>query len=373
MFDQPVVLGEEENNFDVLVEDLSNDNNPAVFDDTNIDPEPKPELTPEPTSEPKLQEETTTNWLDQFNKEIGTSYSSPDEVKASLSKKDETLKGEYDLLKAKHEKLISEFQKTDPKGYFSNDTEIKKSLYVKSNPSISGEVVDKLFSLDLEKGNPLDIIAAGLMLNHKSFSSGEAAKAYFLKEHGIESDFDVDDLDDFQKTRINLAAESAAKQIQELRNGVSIPEFKSIDEILADVSIGNEPKFDINTWDGKIDSLVNSINDIEIKDGDFLYKEAIDKDFKEKLPALIRETIIEEKIDPTPENIAELKDTIENLYYAENKVQIIKRAVAQETFKIKEQLHKEIHNDVDPDKTPTPPPPANGKTTDLLSSWGIPH
>lgn len=376
LFDEEVILGQEENGIDSLIvnepQDEPNDN-PV---DTPTDPPVDPIINTPPTDEPK---DEPLSWFDALKKETGIEIESIDKLKETLTnsgkKEDDEAKTQYDTLKAKHEKLIEEFKKTqNPKDFFNSDTEFKKNLFLKENSSVRGEVADKLFNIDLDKSNPLDIIAVNLMLDHKSLSSGEAAKNYFLRKQGIDpEEFDFNELDEQQKMDIDIAAETAVKRISDLRNSVVIPDSKTIDDILADVSIEKEKPFDIGKWDGKVDDLVKSVKEIKIEDGGLVYSEQIGNEFITEMAGYIKNAIVQGKLEPTKENIESLREQMKDVYWLENRPAIIKRIVDQEVKKVKEELHKEIHNDTDPDKAQTVSPKGKGKTTNLLSVFGIPE
>jgi len=142
--------------------------------------------------------------------------------------------------------------------------------------------------------------------------------------------------------------------------------------VLAEVSLTQEAPYDMTKWDGKIDNVVNSLKEIKIDVGDFTYTEAVDKEFKDGLAEVVKETILRGKIEPTAENIAALVKEAEMAYKTENFDSIVRRAVNQAKVSWKEQTHKSIHNDADPDKVTVVPPSSSGKTTDLLAQWGIP-
>jgi hypothetical protein len=329
-----------------------------------------PEVVPDPA-------EVKTEWLTEFNSTFKTSYGSVDELKTIFDiptppEENNAPNAEFEALKQKHEFLINEYRKKDnPLEYFSNEVELKKNLLMKSNPKISGAVAERLFDIDTEKGNPLDIIALDLMLNNKAIKSEEAAKSWFKANHGIDED-SFEDMTEIQRMTIDIEAEKAAKNIMSIREGVVVPTTKSVDEILAEATFGVQPEYDIKVWDGKLDSLVKSISEIKIEDGEFSYSELIDDEFKAGLSDVIKETIIKGKINPTPENIAALRKEAEDIYFLENKASILRRAVNQAQVKMKEEIHKSIHNDADPDKVTVIPPSSSGKTTNLLKNWGIP-
>lgn len=329
---------------------------------------------------PETQETETQNsidWLKAFNEATGGNFSTVDEVKSKFGattpqEEDNGLKTEFDTLKAKHERLIEEYKKnTDPYGLFKDEIELKKNLLMKSNSMVNGDVADKLFNIDLEKGDPLDIIALDLRLNYKSIKSGDAAKDYFKANHGIDAD-SFEDMTDAQRMIIDIEAEKAAKNIATLRSSVEIPQARSMEDILAEVSLTPQAEYDMTKWDGKIEEVVKAIKEIKVDVGDFTYSEVIDDEFKEGLTDVITETIKKGKIEPTKENIELLVHEAEVAYKSEKFDLILKRAIAQAEVRFKEATHKAIHNDADPDKVTVVAPASSGRTTDLLAQWGLP-
>lgn len=363
--DEGVILGEPEEGTDTLVVDEK----PAEsipIEDASLD-ENGNKITETVEVEKPAADVPETSWFDTFKKETGTEFENIDTLKEALKPKENP---EYETLKAKHERLIEEVKKIqNPKDYFNNDTDAKKYQFLKEHPTVSGEAAGKLFSLDLDKSNPLDIIAVDLMMNHKSLSSEEVAKNWFLRKQGIDpEDYNWDDLDEFQKTDINIAAENAVKNITSLRNSVVMPDSKTIDDILSDVK-----PFDMKQWDGKVENLVSSVKEMKIEDEGLVYSEKIGDDFRKEVTEFINAAIKQDKLEPTEENIKNLGKQAMDVYFLENKNSIIKRIVDQEVKKAKEDFHKQIHNDADPDKMQMTKPKGQGKTTNLLTVFGIPE
>jgi len=321
-----------------------------------------------------------TNWLEEANKSFGTTFSTVDEFKSILdgytSLKEKTSKiDQYDALKTGFDSLVEEYKKLDPKNLFSDEVEYKANILRKGNPSINGEVASRIFTIDVEKENPLDIIALDQMINHKSIRSGEVAKTYFLKQNGIHVD-DLADLDEFQKLTINVAAEKAAKNILSLREQVSIPDFTAtVQELVSKAAVArtDEPAFDASVWDGKLGAITSSIDKIEIKDGDkVIYSEAVDAEFRDGFEEVLKEAITINKLSPTPENEATLRKNALDVYFNENRDFIIKRAIKATELRLTEEFHNKTHADVDLDKADTSQKPKPvGKTTDLMKEWGF--
>ena len=331
----------------------------------------------------KVEEVTSTppaNWLEEFNKSFQTNYSSVDELKTKFgttvpSEEIEAIKAQNETLKAREQKLI-EIAKglQDPKSFFPEEVDYKKSLLVKANPSVNKEVAGKVFTVDVENANPLDLIVLDMQLNHKRLVGGEAgARETLLAELGIEADYQWDDLTVAQKNQINIRAEKAAEHISTLRNSVQLPEpMKDIESILQEMQPVKPTEYDITKWDGKIDSVISKVDFIEIKDGDSLiYKEPIDDEYRSGLRDAIVEVIKAKGIDPTPENINGLVEEAKDFYYKENMSQMFKRFKNQIIADYEKEVHAKLHNDTDPDKAQPPVRPASTKATDMYKLLGI--
>ena len=365
---------------------LGDDEGGGFFIDEPIVPEVEP-IETKPDEEVKVETETKTeavvvpaSWLEEANKSFGTTFSTADEFKSILdsytSLKEKTSKiDQYDALKTSFDSIVEEYKKLDPKNLFSDEVEYKANILRKGNPSINGEVASKIFTIDVEKEDPLDIIALDQMINHKSIRSGEVAKTYFLKQNGIDVD-DLADLDEFQKLTINVAAEKAAKNILSLREQVSIPDFTATVQELVSKAVTartDEPTFDASVWDGKLGAITSSIDKIEIKDGDkVIYSEAVDAEFKDGFEEVLKEAITINKLSPTPENEATLRKNALDVYFNENRDFIIKRAIKATELRLTEEFHNKTHADVDLDKVDNSQKPKPvGKTTDLMKEWGF--
>lgn len=353
--------------------------------------------TEETQVETKTEEQTqteTNDWFSELNKSFGTNYSSVDELKSVL--------GEYGSLKAKVSKiedletlssrlekaekernlLIEKYRELkDPQSFFADDVEFKRNQLIKSNPSINGEVARKALTMDLGTANPLDIIALSMQLTHSKLSGGEVgAKEAFLLSKGIDVQFeddgslDTSTLSRAQMNIINLEAEKAARDIVAVRDSIQMPETsKEVEELINEwTAQSQQQEFDMTKWDSRIADVVNGVDVFEIKDADVvLYSEPIDAEFKEGLEDAIKEAISKGKIEPTPENIKILIEEAKKEYAFENMSSIMKRYKSNVELKIKEEQHRQIHNDVDPDKSSTTTKVTTGRTTSLNRVLGI--
>ena len=356
------------------------------------------ETTTEDTQvETKTEEQTqteTSDWFFELNKSFGTNYSSVDELKSVLgeygSLKEKVSKiDDFDTLSSRLEKvekernlLIEKYRELkDPQSFFADDVEFKRNQLIKSNPSINGEVARKALTMDLGTANPLDIIALSMQLTHSKLSGGEVgAKEAFLLSKGIDvqleddGSLDTSALSRAQINIINLEAEKAAKDIASIRDSVQLPESsKEVEELINEWSAqSQEPQFDMSKWEGKIADVVKGVDVFEIKEADVvLYSEPIDAEFKEGLEDAIKEAISKGKIEPTPENIKILIEEAKKEYAFENMSSIMKRYKSNVELKIKEEQHRQIHNDVDPDKSSTTTKVTTGRTTSLNRVLGI--
>lgn len=353
--------------------------------------------TEETQVETKTEEQTqteTNDWFSEFNKSFGTNYSTVDELKSVLgeygSLKEKVSKIEdFDTLSSRLEKvekerslLIEKYRELkDPQSFFADDVEFKRNQLIKSNPSINGEVARKALTMDLGTANPLDIIALSMQLTHSKLSGGEVgAKEAFLLSKGIDVQFeddgslDTSTLSRAQMNIINLEAEKAARDIVAIRDSIQMPEAsKEVEELINEwTAQSQQPQFDMAKWDSRIADVVNGVDVFEIKDADVvLYSEPIDAEFKEGLEDAIKEAISKGKIEPTPENIKILIEEAKKEYAFENMSSIMKRYKSNVELKIKEEQHRQIHNDVDPDKSSTTTKVTTGRTTPLNRVLGI--
>ena len=355
---------------------------PAVNETPPVEPEDGKETPPvEPPADqpPVVPDKNEFNLLQEVNKYLGREYKAVDELKTIIEEydqlKDKVAKtGDYDIVKAKFEKVLEEYKKLDPKGLFSDDLSLKASMLIKENKGINRDVASKVFDIDLETSNPIDIITLDLMLKNKSLRSGEVAKNYFLKTNGIDVD-GLDEMDEFQKVVVNVAAEKAAANILELRNSVTVPDFqKTIDEVLAEVTPTSKEEvvFDTTEWESKLPDVVKDIKTFEIKEaGDVIYSEAIDEDFKAGVADAILEAVKTGKIKYSKENVEKMIQEANDFYWVQNRAAITKRIQSNAELKARESLHKEFHNDTDPDKAHQDVKVTKVMKTDLMKEWGF--
>jgi len=364
------------------------------IEETETSEETKTEETQVETKTEEQTQTETSDWFSELNKSFGTNYSSVDELKSVLgeygSLKEKVSKiDDFDTLSSRLEKvekernlLIEKYRELkDPQSFFADDVEFKRNQLIKSNPSINGEVARKALTMDLGTANPLDIIALSMQLTHSKLSGGEVgAKEAFLLSKGIDvqleddGSLDASALSRAQINIINLEAEKAAKDIASIRDSVQLPESsKEVEELISEWSAqSQEPQFDMSKWEGKIADVVKGVDIFEIKEADVvLYSEPIDAEFKEGLEDAIKEAISKGKIEPTPENIKILIEEAKKEYAFENMPSIMKRYKSNVELKIREEQHRQIHNDVDPDKSSTTTKVTTGRTTPLNRVLGI--
>jgi hypothetical protein len=353
------------------------------FFQTEETPEETPAETPTetPTDTPPPPIETKpAGWLEEFNKSFETNYRSVDEVKSifganTKTEEIEALRSQNDTIKAREQKLIEIVKQIqDPQSFFAEEAEFKKNLLLKSNPSVNKDVAGKIFTVDVENANPLDLIVLDMQVSHKRLVGGEAgARETLLAELGIDADFQLEDLTTAQKNQINIRAEKAAQNIVALRDSVQIPQpLKDIESILQEIQPHQAVEYDMTKWDGKIDSVISKVDFIEIKDGnDVLYKEAIDDDYRNGLKDALAEVIKGKGIDPTPENIKGLVEEAKDFYLKENLPQILKRHKNQIIAEHDKAIHSKLHNDTDPDKQTTVVKPVSNKATDMWKLMGL--
>ena len=350
-------------------------------DDTPPIEEKQPDVPPvEPTPE------ITDELVKSLNGALETSYGSVDELKSILGEYT-TLKEkvsqtvDYDEIKAQKEKLeqekkllVEHFSKiSNPKEFFADELETKRNQILKENPNINRDVVGKALSIDLDKANPLDVIALNMVLTHSRLEGGEAgAKELLLDKYGLDEDFQWSELTVAQRNKINLDAEEASRHLSEIRD-VKIPESPSdINDLIEQWKTESTPKeFDMSPWENKVNDVLGLAKTFEVKDGDdVLYSEAIDEAFLKESEEIVKEAIREGKLEPTKENMAILAEGIVEEYLVQKRADILKRHMKQVELKYKDEEHKKIHNDTDPDKPVVKEKIVTGKTTSLKDVLG---
>jgi len=347
---------------DLLHEDIVGEEEDFSFFEDPIIEDKKDEedvQTDETVSELDV-EETKAEWLSSFNESTGGSYESVEQLKSFLD--------EYTSLREKVAQIEANNTQTqsfdieglkeklsqikDPQEFFANDVELKKNLLLKSNPNVNGEVAGKIFDIDLEKADPVDIIVLDTLLKHKRVKGGEAgAKAYVLNKYGLDEGFNWEDLSMADETAINIAAEEAAQHIASVRESVTLPEKQDFTKLLEGLQPKQEAEFDMTPWEGKIEEVLALAKEFSVVDEDgTIYTEPIDQAFIKDSVEVINDTIKKGKIEPTPENIKTMAEEVKKAYFAEDPETIVKRVIKAKEAEWKEAMHKAVHNDTDPDK-----------------------
>lgn len=364
------VIGDEYEGFEILEGDTDKVIQEGSDDKEEDTSEEKADEVIEATEE-KTTEETSdlgtidTSWFDQFNEQAGGKYSSVDEVKSILD--------EYHVLKEKVDSIASNdaqtglseeqvtklkeyIEKVKPESFFANDVELKKNLLMKANPNVNGEVAGKVFNIDFKSANPLDVIALNMALKHSSIEDGEVgALEIVLEDYGISSKEDLEDLTRVQKNKIKIAAEEAAMEITKLRDSIQSPDVTDVESLLSELnltSVKQEQQYDMSAWEGKIDKVIDMTKEFALKEGDsVLYSEPIAKEFFDDAKEVIESAIKQGRLEPTEENIKIMSEELRKAWVAEHGEEVMKRMLKAQERKLREQYHKEIHNDTDPDKS----------------------
>lgn len=121
----------------------------------------------------------------------------------------------------------------------------------------------------------------------------------------------------------------------------------------------------MSAWNGKIDKVIDMTKEFALKEGDsVLYSEPIAKEFFDDAKEVIESAIKQGRLEPTEENIKIMSEELRKAWVAEHGEEVMKRMLKAQERKLKEQYHKEIHNDTDPDKAVQRPKISTKNTSD---------
>jgi hypothetical protein len=196
--------------------------------------EAKVETTEAKTEEKPSTEVKSVEWLESFNKDLGTQFKAKDEILGHIEKAKKAVEyedkiktfGEFEKRELDYKKQLEEAKSSlNPLKYFSSqDAYIAEQLRMQ-HPDKNPMLLQEIATTDLSKLDGVEILIKGVMLDNKDVSY-EDARNYVLSEYGI-AETPQEEWSSAIKTKIKIKAGELRKELGKLKEDIKLPEVVS--------------------------------------------------------------------------------------------------------------------------------------------------
>ncbi len=294
----------------------------------------------------------TDEFIDNFNKRFSTTYKTDDEIKSlfELPKKVTEYEGKVkdrDELARSVEKYKTDLEtlkKTEVSRYLSDP--LMQRAYVanqllKKHPDKDPFVLQEIAMTDVTKMSDLDVVAKERKVKYPSMPL-ENIKKVILHDLGIDASTPPEEWDGLAKDRLTMMAGDARENIKRLTEGIEIPKVEDPAKAEADMKEALLKKTE----------LAKPIREAFTKTDKYNLREGLDytlpEEFKEELGNIFDVYILKAGNEPTEENMKDLREIAESLFYRKYKEQIYDAMYKDAASKIQKAIDEEQGNTVLP-------------------------
>lgn len=292
----------------------------------------------EPRAEEPKAEAEQPKVIEILNKELGTQFGEPSEIKAIFEKAN-TLETEVKTWQEKYKELeesVSEAQ--NPLSYFIDENEYKRQQLLKTKPDLNPSEVNNLFTTNLNDLSPEDLMVMNVMLKNPEVNKEEAL------DH-IRKTYDYDP-DDKIPASLKIASKDAKKELSELKTSVELP--KKVDfETMRKEKIAEQDKL-LNKNKSDLEPIVNklaeSMSDLELFDG---FKYQIEPEARAEAPSEMLGFLLDSgaKIDDNTEKYLGLaRDRFMTDYFVKNHKRIMEAYATQKVAEKDAEWRQKVDN-----------------------------
>lgn len=339
-----------------------------------------------PTAETKPTEgETSTppkadEFFETFNKRFGTQYKTDDEIKPlfELAKKvteyESKIKDRDELAKSveKYKTDLETLKKTEVSRYLSDP--LMQRAYVanqllKKHPDKDPFILQEIAMTDVSKLGDLDVVAKERKIKYPSMPL-ENIKKVIMHDLGIDPSVPQEEWDGLAKDRLTMMAGDARENLKRLTEGIELPKVEDPAKVEKERQA----------------SLAKKIEDTKPSKESFLktdkynLREGLDytipEEFKQELSNIFDVYILKAGNEPNEENMKELGEIAESLFYRKYKKEIYDVMYKDAESKLKKLQDEELGN-TKPPNTATASDGATGQTAQkpgasqfLTDFWG---
>lgn len=315
--------------------------------------------------EPIIPKEEKSFDVSGLNEYYGTSFENADSLKTIFESQekhkdfDSQIAGKDTELSQAQEKYNSLLDAIDPEKILPNKEAVALSQLADKYPNADLGVLSNIRSTDLSTMDKLEALVVLDKLTVPSKVSDSIRRDEILRNLDIEKD-DVSELTESDRYRIEREYTSKAGTLEEIKGFQ--PEFnkfdfeaerttrqQKLDVDKKSLSAHNEKALKI-ILDGYSETKSDYSEDG--KDRAFTY--TVGGEFKEKFFGDILTRITDSGVKITNENANEIATDIDNLFWLQNRQDIIQDSIKQALSKEKENNHNEVHSNSPINKTEAP-------------------
>ena len=342
--EQPEVAVEETSaNEEIVAEGII----PEVKDTDGQPSEPPKEQTEQvqPTEKPD-------EFIENFNKKLGTQYKSFEEVKGLLElpkkvtqyQQELESKGELQKRVEKYEQDLKDLKRNEEAKYFSSPRMrmafIADQLVAK-HPDKDDKLLTELVMSDTSKMSDIDVLAKERKVNYPNRNL-ENIKIAIMDEFGIDRTLPPEEWDSIAVERLGMRADDARANIKALTNSIEIPKVETQEEANAkladDLARRTEAAAPIRAEYSRFDEF-------DIADD---LKYTVPEEFKEQLGGMFDEFVLKAGNEPTKENMEILNNLKDALFFNRYKKEITAVMMKDAKTKLKAEEDAKLGNNEPP-------------------------
>jgi hypothetical protein len=348
---------------DDIVADLTESGKSAHIIDYQAKPEPEPDKVVDPPDDPdELEEEPVempkpkpdaTDPVAKINEKFGTEFKTMDDFYASdipdsyknIPGYKKSIDDRNNHIAAMKQRLDELETEADPLSHFASPEEYTRQQLLKAHPDLDPAVLSRVVLKDLDKMNPVDLLAMKLRLKDGDiYTTEKEAREAVLAEYEIDEDTSLDELDPLKRNKIKKAAKDARIEMDALKAEVKLPSKEAITaqrKALQDATAAQ--------WTPFVTQLPEQLKTIKLlaKDGTVEFEYPVEASFTESL-SKAQDKIIEDMARKGYEFTAEKQQDVvaqfTNFYIAKNFDKIARAYAKDLVSKMDQAQFEAIHN-----------------------------
>jgi hypothetical protein len=316
--------------------------------------------TDETKAEVKTEEKPSTEvksveWLEGFNKDLGTQFKAKEEILGHIEKAkkadeyEQKVKtfGDFEKRELDYKKQLEEVKSSlNPLKYFSStDAYIAEQLRMQ-HPDKNPMLLQEIATSDLSKMDGVEILIKGVMLDNKDVSY-EDARSYILNEYGI-AETPQEEWSAAVKTKIKVKAGELRKELGSLKAQIKMPEVTTDEQKAALAEEYKTKKAQAlapyaETF-SKFDKFTAKIDD------NTTFEFATPDEYKASLEGMFKGYFLDGGQELNPENLKSIEELRSGLMLLYNFPKVYKAIEGDVTLRLKAETDKKLGNEAPENK-----------------------
>lgn len=316
--------------------------------------------TEEVKAEEKIEEKPSTEvkpleWLEGFNKDLGTQFKAKDEIlghiekakKADEYEKKITTFGDFEKRELDYKKQLEEVKSSlNPLKYFpSTEAYVEMQLRMQF-PDLSPKILQDIVSKDLKGMTDEDVLVKKELLESPELKE-EAVLKVIKDRYGINAE-DPSEVSEVSLTRMKMDANKARKELGEWKTKVKMPEVTTEEQKVALAEENKTKKAQAlapyaETF-SKFDKFTSKI------DENTTFEFATPDEFKSSLEGMFKGYFLDGGLDLNPENLKAAEELRSGLMLLYNFPKVYKAIEGDVTLRLKAETDKKLGNEAPENK-----------------------